>query len=340
MTTSNTVYAGTAGQGVWRSTDTGETFHRRCAGMFMESVVRALAVHPHDPDILFAGTDSGLYRTTNGGDRWTRIETPFDNGSGWPCGVAVWSVLIHPQNPDLMFIGTCPPAVYRSRDAGNSWETLNPAFAWECAPIVYSRVTCLKADPDIHRRIWCGVEIDGVWRSDDEGDNWIKLGDGLSSPDIHDLAILPGSGHVLAATNNDLNISYYNGKAWQPQGVKDKFPFAYCRALKAKSDDPRTLFLGNGNGPPGTAGALQVSHDGGEVWRQADLGEPAPNSTIWTVATDPDSPNLIYCAAINGYLYRSGDGGETWRKCAHEFGEVRCLALTTSSSNEGEVTVE
>src|SRR5436309_1590101 len=112
MAANSILYAGTVGQGVWRSVDNGETFQRRCAGMFMEAEVRALATDPSDAATLYAGTDAGLYRTVNGGERWIRMEAPFDPGDGWPAGVAIWSVLVHPKNPDLIFVGTCPSALY------------------------------------------------------------------------------------------------------------------------------------------------------------------------------------------------------------------------------------
>jgi photosystem II stability/assembly factor-like uncharacterized protein len=327
MTANSVIYAGTVGQGVWRSLDEGETFQRCGNGMFMEAEVRALAVHPNDPQCLFAGTDAGLYRTQNGGEHWERLETPFDPGKGWAEGVTVWSLLVHPRNPDLIFVGTCPSALYRSRDGGVTWDKLSAALTPECPPIVYSRVTCLLADPDEPETIWAGVEIDGVWRSRDAGDTWQRLSEGLSSTDIHGLAIVPGVPRaVFATTNNDLNLSHDDGETWTPQQVKQIFPHGYCRGIVAKADDPRTLFLGNGNGPPGTTGSLQVSRDGGATWQQVVLPQ-MPNSTIWTFGVSPDSSDLVFAASVNGYLYRSRDSATTWQKCAHEFGEVRTLAL-------------
>ena len=325
------LYAGTIGQGVWRSLDYGETFHRHSAGMFLEAEVRALAVHPHEPQTLYAGTDAGIYRTGNGGDSWERLDTPFDPGRGWPSGMEVWSLLIHPRNPNILFAGICPSALYRSRDAGASWQKLDAALTPECKPILFSRVTCLLADPIEESTLWAGVEVDAVWRSGDMGESWQRLDNGLSSADIHSLAMVPGTPKLLiASTNNDLNISRDDGATWQPQNVKRSFPHAYCRGIASKSDDPRVLFLGNGNGPPGTTGTLQISRDGGESWQEATL-PVAPNSTIWTFATHVEQPELIYGASINGYLYRSVDGGRNWTKCTHEFGEVRSLALTTAS---------
>lgn len=329
MAAKTSVFVGTVGEGVWRSEDAGETFARRSAGMFMESDVRALAVHPQNPAALYAGTNAGLYRTGDGGENWQRLAGPFDPGQGWPGGVIIWSLLVHPQQPETLFVGTCPPALYRSQDGGASWQKLDAELP-ECPPLIHSRVTCLLADPNDADTIWAGVEIGGVWRSRDGGNHWEALSEGLSSQDIHGLAILPGSPRrLLASTNNDLNLSTDEGATWQPQNVKAVFPHAYCRGIQAKADDPNTLFLGNGDGPPGSTGVLQISRDGGLTWERANL--PAtPNSTIWTFATNAAAPALIFAASVSGDLYRSDDGGNTWAICRREFGEIRSLALTAS----------
>ena len=331
MAVNSVLYAGTVGQGIWRSLDNGETFQRRNAGIFMEADVRALVVHPSDPQILYAGTNAGIYRTSDGGENWERLNTPFLPGDGWPTGAVVWSLLIHPADPRLLFAGVCPAGIYRSRDEGANWEKLDAGINPDCKPIVYSRVTCLLADPAEPNTLWAGVEIDGIRRSQDLGNSWERRDNGISSQDIHSLAIAPGSPRtLLAATNNDLNLSRDEGLTWVPQNVKATFPHGYCRGIIAKADAPSTLLLGNGNGPPGSTGSLQISRDGGQTWRQAEL-PVRPNSTIWTFGTHPALPERIFCASVSGYLYHSDDGAVTWRKCAHEFGEVRCLALVPAA---------
>lgn len=324
-----TIFVGTAGQAVWRSSDGGNSFRLACGDMFIEAEVRALAVHPMEPNTLYAGTDAGLYRTDNGGEQWARLETPWDSEQGWQAGTLVWSLLLHPQNPQHLYVGTCPGALYRSQDAGNSWQKLNAPISPTCNYIRYTRVTCFCAAPSDVNVVWAGVEIDGLWRSGDGGETWERRDAGMSSPDIHSLTILPGTGPqtIIASTNNDLNFSVDEGRTWQPQNVASHFPHRYCRGIIHKADDPQTLFVGNGNGPPGNTGNLQISRDSGHNWQQAELS-PTPNSTIWTFATHPALPDTIAAACVLGYVYLSENGGATWRKLPHEFGEIRSLALT------------
>ncbi len=67
------------------------------------------------------------------------------------------------------------------------------------------------------------------------------------------------------------------------------------------------------------------------------------NSTIWNFAVHPADPQLIYASSVSGQVYRSLDGGSSWRRLAREFGEVRSLAwapelLTTDKTDKTDKT--
>lgn len=317
-----TLYLGTIGEGVWRSRDGGETFARATRGLFLEADVRALVVDPADAAVVYAGTNCGLFRTSNAGDHWQRFPAaPFDPGDGWPGGVSVWSVAVCPDDPDTLLVGTCPAAVYRSRDNGQTWEELAGAgFAKPSDVLGHNRVTCLRFDDA--GNLWAGAEIGGMRVSGDKGDTWAAPpGSGLSSPDIHDLLPLPG-GILLASTNNDLNRSRDGGKTWRRLNIGEKWGQGYCRGM---AQSGTTIFVGNGDTVPGTRGAAFLSRDNGETFAPAPL--PAvPASTIWTWATHAADPAVVFCAAVLGGVYRSQDAGTTWTACRHTFGEIRALA--------------
>ena len=324
MMDNHRIYVGTIGEGVFRSLDGGQTFARAMeGGLFVEGYVRAIAVHPRDPRLLYLGAEDGLYRSTNGADDWQRVDSPLN-------GQQIWSILIPAHQPETIFVGTRPSRIYRSLDAGRTWSEGRATINTECPRILHTRVTTLKADPADPRVFWAGVEIDGIHRSTDGGATWQRYsGQGLLSQDIHDLAFVNVNGQkvILAATNADLHRSSDDGRTWQPLQMKQHLPWSYCRALAQPIGKPATVLLGAGNGPPGSEGLVAISHDAGATWQAAKFPGLA-NSTIWNFAVHAAQPNRIYASSVSGEVYRSEDGGASWEKLAREFGEIRALAWT------------
>jgi photosystem II stability/assembly factor-like uncharacterized protein len=317
------VYVGTIGEGLWRSTDSGETFVRASDGMFVECHVRALAVHPEEPRTLYLGSEQGLFRSSDGADGWARIESPLN-------GRQIWSVLLLPHDPDTVLAGTCPARLYRSGDGGRTWTEPSVQMVQECPRIMHSRLTTLVADPTEPESIWAGVEIGGLFRSADGGRTWQAVSHGLSSLDIHALAIVPANGRTkrfLASTNNDVNLSTDDGQTWRPLRIGKSLPWPYYRGLGQLANRPEVVLLGNGDGPPGSAGVVARSADAGDTWQAAAMPGPA-NSTIWNFAVHAADPELVYASSVSGEIYRSTDGGTSWTKLKREFGEIRALAWT------------
>ena len=74
-------------------------------------------VHPTDPNVVFAGTHDGVYRSTDSGKTFQRTNFPDK-------GMEIWSFLVDAGNPKLVYAGGSPVAVYRSEDSGETWREL------------------------------------------------------------------------------------------------------------------------------------------------------------------------------------------------------------------------
>lgn len=320
MADQTVVYVGTVGQSIWRSRDGGLTFNRASNGVHSECDVRALLVHPEDPAVLHLGTETGLYVSYDGAGQWKHIPSPLD-------GRQIWSLARDPANPDVLLAGVCPAGLFRSADGGRTWEELDAQMPDRCtngAPLA-PRVTCILFDPR-DGTIFAGVEIAGARRSRDGGQTWEVLTEGLSSQDIHGLAaVWNGKRTLLATTNNDVNRSDDDGDTWTPLKVGQTFPWPYTRACQVQVDDPHTVWVGAGNGPPGNQGGLFRTRDLGATWERLGLPQ-VTNSTVWQMAFHPADPQRVYVSSVSGQLYRTLDGGDSWSKLPMEFGEVRALA--------------
>ena len=314
------VYAGTAGHSAWFSEDAGETWvHPNShSGMYLEARVWSLAAHAQTPDTLFAGTDMGIYRWSESSARWTRLPAPMED---------VWSVQVHPRQPAVLLAGTRPAGFYRSMDGGVNWSALPAPGISEFSTVNMgpTRVTQILFDPLDDQVVWAGVEIGGIYRSGDGGATWQAMDRGLISGDVHGLAVIPSpAGSVMfATTNRGLHRSSDGGAHWLYTELDS--PWQYTRAIVPRADQSGVVFLTNGNVPPGSTGRLLVSRDYGTTWAAAQLPGRL-NSTPWCVATHPADPMLVFVGTNLGQLFRSRDGGESFERLPHEFGELRALA--------------
>ena len=123
MSQSN-VYASVAGTVGRSDKDPGKVgvFRRDGGSGIWEQVIseypsNVVYVHPTDPNIVFAGTHDGVYRSTDRGKTFKRANFPDK-------GMEIWSFLVDAGDPKLVYAGGSPVAVYRSEDSGETWRRL------------------------------------------------------------------------------------------------------------------------------------------------------------------------------------------------------------------------
>lgn len=315
-----TILVGTVGQGVMRSADGGEGWQRVSyeQGMHSDAVVRTMAIYPRRPEVAFAGTDMGLYRSDDAGHTWRLPDSPLR-------GYCVWSLVIDPEEPEIMFAGTGTPtpcALFRSTDGGVSWERLPVQIAEECMNVGVPRVTGIAIDPTNRRNVWLGLEVDGTRHSSDGGDTWVAVDGGIPNPDVHSVAVTAGPPKtVFVLVNNEVYTSTNEGLTWEPVHVREVFPWGYPRGMAVHPKKPNVVFVTVGDSTPGRTGAVMRSQNAGRTWESLPL-PVQPNSAMWVVKVQPHDPNVVLAASRYGYLYRSDDGGDSWRKLWREFSEI------------------
>jgi photosystem II stability/assembly factor-like uncharacterized protein len=327
--TKGTILVGTIGQGVMMSPDDGESWTRASVrvGMHSDAIVKVLLPDPHRPGTVYAGTDLGLYRTENNGAAWQLLDTPMN-------GAMVWSLAIDPVDANVMFAGTgtpSTPGIFRSVDAGKTWTRLPVDIAPDCPNVGIPRPTAIAIDPLDHRRVWVGLEVDGVRHSADGGETWTKVNGQIPNLDVHCVLAIAGPPRtVFTVVNDDVWRSLDDGATWQPTRAREVFPWHYPRSIAVKPGDPKTVFVTLGDSTPGKIGTVMRSRDAGATWQSASL-PVQPNSAMWTVSMPASAPDMVLAASRYGYLYRSDDGGESWRKLWREFGEVSSIAWVPRS---------
>ena len=318
-----TILVGTIGQGMNVSGDSGKTWTKIRNPIPTESSIRAIRTYPNDPHRILAGSDGlGLFRSDDNGVNWSTVDSPIGD-------LQVWSVAVDPAHTDTIFAGTRPEG-FRSRDGGKTWDKLNMGVNKEC-PIGTPRTTNMVVDHRDSNTIWAGIEVDGVYKSLDGGDNWLhmpELGPDPFHGDIHGMAVTDSAVYCTSpfgfATSKDEGESwdYHYFPKFNPDDVR-----SYCRGMVVKPDNPDVMFVGNGDFIPGVVGCVQRTQDGGKSWAPVNL-PVEPNSVVYWLGNNAEIPDVVVAATLFGYVYVSTDAGDSWTKLQKEFGEIRSIAVT------------
>jgi photosystem II stability/assembly factor-like uncharacterized protein len=290
--------------------------------------VRALAIHPQYPQVVYAGTQDGPYRSMDGGDHWQKLNFPDP-------GMVVWSFLFHPQNPQILYLGTAPAAIYRSDNGGERWQRLSIIESSGAVNMGFPiRVIRLAADPNQPEEIYAGLEVGGVIRSLDGGKTWsdccadlLRLAkqehlksqigsdtDTEGMMDSHALILSPArQGTVFLATRMGLFCSTDRGQTWKDMEIGRFSPLTYVRDVQVSPHEPNVLYACFSPAARSRDGSLYRSQDLGQTWKRFDH-DVTPHSTMMTVSISRQDSKRVYCATRGGQVFGTHDGGTTWQE--------------------------
>jgi photosystem II stability/assembly factor-like uncharacterized protein len=358
------IFKPNAERGIFKTTDGGKTWKKV---LFVSNEVGAMDVeiHPTNPDIVYAwmsrlerkpwtiisgSREGGFYKSTNGGETFTRIMM------GLPTGlIGKGNLAVTVAKPDRVYaLVEAKPGggFYRSDDAGETWALVNSQGALIQRPFYY---TTLGPDPTNGDVVYAGAE--SFFKSVDGGKTFTIMR--TPHGDNHDIWVSPKDGNLLIQSNDGgANVSTDGGRTWSTQmnqptaeiygvWVDNQFPYKIYGAQQdsttviiSSQADPYALTDWRA-GPGCETGPIMPYPLNPEVvygsckgqfsvmnlktgqeknyWigAQSLYGNPASDliyrlQRVSPMALSPHDPNVVYYGSQ--YLHRTRNKGVTWER--------------------------
>ncbi len=281
------------GPGVRFSDDLGTTWLEPASGIRFDeargkSVERIWCVRP-DPRVpgrLYAGVDPGaLFVSDDGGQGWREVAslTEHETREQWSPGAGgmmVHSMAFDPSRPDRLMVGISAAGAFRSDDGGATWQPKNGGVRADFLPDKFPPVGQCVHHMEMHAsrpEVLYQQNHCGVYRSEDAGDSWTDISDGLPARFGFPLAVLPQDGDTIFV-------------------------------VPEQSDETRIT--------PGGAFRIYRSRNRGGSWEALTNGLPQANAYVNAMrmamtADTLDAPG-VYLGTQGGQIVMSRDGGDHW----------------------------
>jgi hypothetical protein len=226
---------------------------------------------------------------------------------------------------DVVWAGTEPSEVWRSGDAGNSWEqtsdltTLHSSSEWSFPPRPETHhvrwIACHPLEPE---RLWVAIEAGALVSTIDRGRTWR---DRVSSGpwDTHELAIHRKAPDTLRVSAGDgYYESYDAGATWHSPSAG--LEVGYLRSVAIDCEQSDVVVVSASSGPhsayiAGRSDGRLYRRVARERWERVRDGWPDPASTIAPLLSAGSKAAELWAADERG-VHRSNDGGKSWRRMA------------------------
>ncbi|MBN1813223.1 MAG: DUF11 domain-containing protein [Anaerolineae bacterium] len=269
-----TLFIGSDGRGVFKSTDAGLSWVEKNEGL-TGYLVRAIGINPQYDWRVYAGTfRGGIFWSPNGGESWSwRSEGLGD--------VEVESIAVTYPSGTPLYAGINGQGVYRSDNLGELWVPKNNGLV---GPALFVYALALK--PDINSTILYAGTEDGVYKTNDSGELWVRSSTNLPYA-VTALAVDSRDGQentVYAGTRqNGVYQSTDAGGQWNP--------------LPGLTDDDAKILALTVDGD----GVLYAGADGGlHMYSGGTWSETGPQVAIHALVTNPISPTVVYAGSAEG----------------------------------------
>jgi hypothetical protein len=256
-----------------------------------------------DRDLVYAGIqDAALFRSTDGGDKWTELTGLREHSSGpqWQPGaggMCLHTIVLDPRDADHMTVAISAAGVFRTDDGGGSWRPINQGLLSDGIPSPAAKVGhCvhkLAMHPDHPDTLFMQKHWD-VMRSDDGGEKWTEI-------------------------SGDL-------------------PTDFGFAIAVHSHEPETVYVvpitsDSHHFPPDGRLRVYRSRTGGNEWEALTDGLPQKDCYVDilrdAMAVDTLDDCGVYFGTTGGQVYASADSGDTWTPIVHDLPPVLSVEVQT-----------
>lgn len=310
---SDTVYVAAQGplwraggdRGLYKTTDGGETWER-ILHVSDDTGINEVHLDPRDPDTMYAsayqrrrhvwtlidgGPESGIYKSTDAGATWRKINSGLPGGDKGKIGLD-----ISPANPDILYAivmaANDSGGVYRSTSRGERWEKRSGYMT--SSPQYYNEIVCDPVNPDRVYALDTLLQI-----SNDGGRNFSPVPRRNRHVDDHALWIDPDdTDHLLVGSDGGIYESYDLGNAWE---FKPNLPVTQFYRVCVDNSEPFYFVYGgtqDNNTINGPSRTLSPSGIANEDWFVTTGGDGFQSRV------DPDDPNIVYSQSQYGGLVR------------------------------------
>ncbi len=325
---------------------------------------------PADPDRLYASQTSSWFgqvvqRSNDGGKTWEAVGNKFlyDGTPGthlWYDGKPhpwefkrVWHLEPALNDPDTVYAGVEDAALFRTTDGGQTWHELAGLRCHDSGPRWQPGaggmgLHTILLDPKHHARMFVAISAAGVFRSDDAGDSWRPMNQGLHSPFLPDPTAEVGHCVHRIAQHRDRPDVLYMQKHWDVMRtdngggswheVSDNLPTDFGFVVDVHAHEPETIYVvpikSDSEHFP-LDGKLRVyrSRTGGNGWEALTKGLPQRNCFVnvlrEAMAVDAMDECGIYFGTTGGQVYVSADGGDSWKAVVRDLPAVLSVEVQT-----------
>jgi photosystem II stability/assembly factor-like uncharacterized protein len=279
---------------LYRSGDAGATWQPIFSLTPFGGAYFTVEVKPDDSNTVFTGSGFGVIRHFFNGSIWN-LAQPI------PESALVEDIVFDPQDPDVIYATWLSPPEFPflGDGIGKVARSADGGFTWEVYPHEYDFIS-LAAHPAQGNVLYAGDRNLGIFRSQDFGQTWSPVNEGVEAVIVYDVAVDPDdSSHLLAGTISGV---------YERQGAGSwvRLLEGLTRSLLFHPSDSLTIYAGQ-------EGFLGKTLDGGNSWSFSNLLGPDGNNYVSDIALDPSDPSTLFIS-ITGYsgygeILRSIDGG-------------------------------